>query len=156
MGRIWTESPVETNSGGTYQLDLSFDATITQPPSSVDLTDGGGAPGKALLEAVAAARSGSWKELAPLLTEEERTEIENGWSETDEERIEKASYLGFSWYLDAPDAAVTVTGGQQREDGIADLDVRLANEDYTYVLSARMLQAGDRWAFVNSSFVTIE
>jgi hypothetical protein len=158
VGRVWTDEPMETSDGETYSLDLSFDVAIARPPAAVALPQGGGAPGEALMALVEVVLAGSWEDLKPLLTAEQIEAAENGWAETDEERIGEAVGSLQQWLVLHGQRArsVSILEASLREDGLASLDVAVEHADATMICQARMREVEERWVFERMKMLTIE
>lgn len=157
-GHLWTD-PIETQDGDTYHLDLTFDTAITRPPPSKPLPPGGGEPAAVFQKMASAVVATSWDRLKPLLSAEQVAQAENGGAETDRDRVGQAVGSLQTWLVGfggPPATSFSVSGGSLREDGVADLDVKIVREGLTHICQARMVRSEERWLFEVLAMKTLE
>jgi hypothetical protein len=148
-GRVFTLKPVQTMSGDTYSVDLTFDTAVKRPPEGTPLGAGGGAPGKALEGFLATVKKGQWPAIKAGLSPTAIEMFEKSYNSAEENASGLADILQ-AWL---PKSGLKITGGTQRVEE-ADLEIEGEMFPGTRALYlARMRQAGGQWQFEIATMV---
>jgi hypothetical protein len=143
-GRIHTIKPMKSMSGESYELDVTFDTPVSHPPAGEKLSEGGGQPGEAFNEFLAAVKSKNWNQLEE--TASARV-LEGAYADTPAEKA--ASLVDSVSFLLPKGKTMKILGGQQFDDR-ATLEVKgqmseEAGSDALYLV--RMLKEQGSWRF---------
>jgi len=134
-GHVWMSSPAKTMDGGTYSIDVTFSAPITQGPASTKLAAGGGEPGKALQSLFGAIAKKDWEAIQGSVTEARRKGFDD---------LNDALSSLSMWLSKKPGK---ITGGELRgETAILEMEGQMF-EGQKGLYLVKMVKSGPRWVF---------
>lgn len=144
---VKTEKPVKTMDGPSWTLDIGFDSAISARAAGKPLPANGGAPGKAMLELIAAVDGTDLARILAGLTPAMAKDYQEEWR-TAEENLESAKNRLGSRLPKQP----KITGGELFGADYVVLEVEgvpYGKSRMLYLVEMRLVEG--RWLFENSS-----
>ena len=141
-GRVFTAKPVKTLSGETYEVDVTFDTTVTKAPAGTKLPAEGGEAGKAFQSLYQAVQKKDMKGIQAGVTSRVANMLFADYNSA-EENLKSAVDTLTAWL---PKKNVKVTGGESRGESVL-LEVEgeiYEGQNAMYIV--RMRKGGSGWA----------
>jgi hypothetical protein len=150
-GRIFTPAPVKTMSGSTYSVDLTFSAPVTKAPPGTALPAGGGEPGNALLDFLAARQKKDWPSLKAALSPSASERFVKSYNDDRENLIDLLETLNF--WLPVTDVKIS-RGMLAGETAVLDAEGVLASGVKALTL-VRLVRRPSGWLFDSATMAGI-